>query len=248
MTTKTVEIFAVDHEGRSMSLPLSADDYLEALRELIDFLNQQAGAYLDALAGFTGNKARVELQVARIRRRHSLQKDADGANTVVSSSYEDPSKPEFIISRITRSSDYLAANSQGGFNEQQTARAAIVFIFAYWDEEIRPRLARAKKVSSPNEIQVDEFGDLRLLRRSIIHNRGKLSKALHQKLKVMGDAFAPDAEIHITPDVMHQIFVRLKQGIGRLMLDHVGPRPGAPNPADLKDIAIARTRRMGPVS
>jgi len=59
------EIFVVDHKGQSASLPVPHDDYLETLREFIDFLNHQVGLYTDALASFAGNKARIEFQVAR---------------------------------------------------------------------------------------------------------------------------------------------------------------------------------------
>ena len=48
----TFEIFVVDRKGQSASLPVSKDDYLETLREFIDFVNRQVGVYMDALAGF----------------------------------------------------------------------------------------------------------------------------------------------------------------------------------------------------
>jgi hypothetical protein len=42
-----------------------------------------------------------------------------------------------------------------------------VFIFAYWDEEIRPQIAKIRGVDS-NDVQVDALGDLRILRKSIM--------------------------------------------------------------------------------
>jgi hypothetical protein len=227
--------------GELMSLPTSNDDYLDTLREFIDFINRQVGVYMDAIAGFAGNKTRIELQTARVRRRLGVQKDHDGLNVVVSSSLEDPNSPEVIHNRISRAKDYIADNSEDGFNEQQQARAIIVFMFAYWDEEIRPRLARAKDLFSANEIPVDALGDLRALRRAIIHNKGVLTSTLHEKLKVMRDMFVPDAEICVSHDAMHQVFVRTKQGIGQLIIDHLGSRPGTPPVSELKDVAIQRT-------
>ena len=217
------------------------DDYLDTLREFIDFVNGQVGVYMDAIAGFAGNKARIEFQTARVQRRFQKGKDVDGANVVVGTSLEDPNSPDVIHNRISRAKDYIADNSESGYNEQQQARAIIVFMFAYWDEEIRPRLARTKNLSGPNEIRVEAMGDLRLLRRAIIHNKGKLARALHQRLKVMKDLFEPDVDIQISHETMHQVFVRSKQGIGALILDHVGQRPGAPDVGDIKDVAIQRT-------
>jgi hypothetical protein len=73
-----------------VSLLMLNDDYLDTLREFIDFINRQVGVYMDAIAGFGGNKARIELQTARIKRRHWKGKDIDGANIVVGTSLEDP--------------------------------------------------------------------------------------------------------------------------------------------------------------
>ena len=241
MTVETIEIFIVTHKGGLVSLPMPNDDYLDTLREFIDFINRQVGVYMDAIAGFSGNKARMELQTARVRRRFKKGKDIDGVNIVVSTSLEDPNSPDVILNRISRTKDYIAENTEGGYNEQQQSRAIIVFMFAYWDEEIRPRLAQTKNLNSPNDIRVDAMGDLRLLRRAIIHNKGKLTGALHDRLRVMKDLFDPDADILISHNTMHQIFVRSKQGIGHLILDHVGKRPGAPDVADIKEVAIQRT-------
>jgi hypothetical protein len=233
----TIELFVVTRKGEMASLPMPNDDYLDTLREFIDFINRQAGVYMDAIAGFAGNKVRFELQVARVRRRFPGGRDTDGANIVVSTSLEDPHSPDVILNRISRAKDYITDNSERGYNEQQQARAIIVFVFAYWDEEIRPRLARAKNLASTNEIRVDVMGDLRLLRQSIIHNKGNLVGALHHRLKVMQDLFVPE----ISHDSMHQVFIRLKQGIGGLILDHIGRRPGAPDVDEIKDVAIQRT-------
>jgi hypothetical protein len=237
-----VEIHIVTDKGGAATLPIPNDDYLEALREFIDFVNRQVGVYMDAIGGFAGNKTRIEFQAARVRRRFSGGKGADGSNIVMSSSLEDPTRPGVILNRISRVVDYLADNSEGGFNEQQQARATMVFIFSYWDEEIRPRLARARNVS-PNEIRVNALGDLRLLRGSIIHNKSVLAAGVYEKLSVMQDLFAPDHSICVTHDSMHQIFVRVKQGVGQLILEHVGPRPGAPQSSEIKDVAIQRLGR-----
>ncbi len=218
------------------------DDYLETLREFINFVNQQVGVYMDALAGFAGNKARIELQVARVLRKTSQRKDDDGIDVSVWSSFEDPNSPNIIHNRITRAKDFAAYNSAGGFNEQQHVRSIIVVLFSFWDEEIRPRLARSKNLSSPNEIQIDAFGDLRLLRRAIIHNKGVLSAANYANLRIMKDMFVPDGEIIISHDQMHKLFVHLKQGIANLILAHTGPRPGAPVAGEIVDVVIQRIR------
>ena len=125
---------------------------------------------------------------------------------------KDRGSPDIIHNRITRAVDYIVYNSVHGFNEQQHARAIVVMIFAFFNEEIRPRLARCKNID-PNEIKVDALGDLRLLRHAIIHNKGVLSRSAQAKLKVMKDLFAPDAEIVVSHDDMHSLFSALKQDV-----------------------------------
>jgi hypothetical protein len=213
----------------------------QTLREFIDFVNRQVGVYMDALAGFAGNKTRIEFQVARVLRRTGRRKDNDGVNVMVWSSFEDRDNPDIIHNRITRAADYIACNSVNGSNEQQHVWAIIVMIFSFWDEEIRPRLARCKNIDS-KDIKVDALGDLRLVRHAIIHNKGVVSAAAHAKLKVMKDLFAPEAEIVISHDQMHKLFAALKQGVAALILEHTGQRPGAPNVSEIVDLAIQRKR------
>jgi hypothetical protein len=46
----------------------------DIIREYIDFVNEQVGTYMDALAGFAGHYSRVERQVHRICRPVSRRK------------------------------------------------------------------------------------------------------------------------------------------------------------------------------
>jgi hypothetical protein len=233
------DVFVVDRKGQSASLSMPRDDYLETLREFIDVVNAQVGLYMDALAGFAGNRVRIEFQVARVLRKSQQRKDPDGVPVTVWSSFEDPDSPDVIHNRITRAADYIACNAVHGFNEQQQVRAIIVLLFAIWDEEIRPRLAHCKQLA-PNDIRVDALGDLRILRHAIIHNKGMLSASAYGKLKIMKDIFTASAPIILSHDRMHRLFVTLKQGIAALILDHTGPRPGAPRISEIQDVAIQR--------
>jgi hypothetical protein len=217
------------------------DEYLETLREFIDFVNRQVGVYMDALAGFAGNKTRIEFQVARILRSTQKRKDSNGLNVTVWSSFEDPGSPKVIHNRIVRAADYIAYNSADGANEQQHARAIIVMLFTYWNEEIRPRLARCKDIDA-NDIKVDALGDLRLLRHAILHNKGVLASAKHAQIKMMRDMFEPEKEIIISHEAMHKLFVGVKQGVADLILEHTGQRPGAPNASEIVDLAIQRKK------
>lgn len=138
---------------------------LDVLRRFIDFVNCQVGVYCDCLSSFYGNKVRVERQVARVTRPASRRFE-NGQTVITWASLEDPTRPDVIHHRIIRADEFITMNSEAGFNEQQVCWSIIVFMFAYWDEEIRPQIANIRGVE-PNDVQIDAFGDLRICGRAL---------------------------------------------------------------------------------
>jgi len=209
---------------------------LPILRGFIDFVNKQSSVYVDCLNGFEGNKVRIERQVARVT-FPTRRKMRDDQEVIVWDSMEDPSKPEVIHSSIRKSSTYLADNAEGGFNEQQVCRAIIVFIFAHWDEEVRPAIAKVRGVK-PNDIKIDALGDLRIFRKAIVHAKGVVAATEHAKLTGMADLVRPGEKLVLSHDQMHKVFVSVKNAIAQVLLHYSGGLPGAPSPNDIVDVAI----------
>lgn len=210
--------------------------------EFIDFVNRQSQAYMDAVGGFAGHTARVGRQVARAQ-RPVKKENRDGLETVTWASYEIEDKPDIILHRIIRTSDYIADNSPGGSNEQQMVRAILVFMYAYWDEDIRHRWAGARKID-PADIKIDIFGDLRLFRHALLHKKGVMPAATFKKLKVLGHIVGPDKPMHIDYEQMHDIFVKVKQAVGKMLLTELGALENAPfKIEELRDFAVQRGRR-----
>jgi hypothetical protein len=117
-----------------------------------------------------------------------------------------------------------------------------VFVYAYWDEEIRPQIAKIRDVPK-NDVRLDVFGDLRILRQTIVHHRGVLKIADHLKLKVLSALCHAGVTISPTHDEMHKIFVAIKSAIGALILEYTAHLPGAPKPEEIVDIAIQNESR-----
>lgn len=214
---------------------------LDVLRGFIDFINRQVGVYSDCLSGFQGNKVRVERQVARVQRPTSKRIE-NGIPVVVYTSVEDASSPDVIHHRIIRADEFITVNSEAAFNEQQICWSIITFVFAYWEEAIRSQIAKIRGQSA-DDIKLDELGDLRILRNSIIHNGGVLTAADHTRLIMLASLFNPNSKISPTHDQMHKIFVAVKQAIGRLILTYTGDLPGAPKPEEIVSIAIQNARQ-----
>jgi hypothetical protein len=209
---------------------------LEVLRGFIDFVNRQVGVYCDCLAGFEGNKVRIERQIARVNKPVS-RKIENGQPVIVWASVEDPSRPDIIHHRIVRADEMVSQNSEAGFNERQICWAIIAFVYSYWDEDIRPKISKIRGVHK-DDVKVDAFGDLRILRHCILHDGGTLSIAAHAKLRSMSNLFEAETLIAPTHDEMHKVFVAVKNSVGRLILEYTGGLPGAPHPDQIVDIAI----------
>lgn len=207
------------------------------IREYIDFVNRQVGVYMDALAGFAGHCTRVERQVHRVNKPTSSRIDNAGQRVVVWASYEDPTQPDVIHNRIIRANDYIAANSEGGSNEQQHSQAILVFLFTYWEDEIRPRLAVLRKIKL-EEIRSDIMGDLRILRNVILHNKGIIRSEEYRKLKKVMDMFSVNQAVYIPYENMHKIFVLIKQDCARMLFELWGIRDTPIQPRAIKDVAI----------
>ena len=100
----------------------------------------------------------------------------------------------------------------------------MVFLFTFWEDEIRPRLAAAKGTPI-NEIRSDIMGDMRILRHAILHAKGVVRAEEQRRLKVLTSMFLPDTPIHISYEDMHHLFVLIKQDCGRLMFEWLGGTP-----------------------
>jgi hypothetical protein len=214
-------------------------DYI--VREYIDFVNKQVGVYMDAIAGFAGHYARVERQICRIMRKTKLKKSDQ--HPVVWASYEDPCQPDIIHNRIIRSDDYLLSNSIDGSNTQQHSQAILVFLFTYWEDEIRPRLAKSMSVEV-NEIISDIMGDMRILRNVILHSKGIIRADKYKDLKLLGEMFSVNQPINVSYENMHKIFVLIKQDCARLLFKWLGVENSSNfKPEDLLDVAIQMRRK-----
>lgn len=178
----------------------------QVIRQYIDFVNNQVGVYMDALAGFAGHYARTEISMQRILKKEKLRPNDESHPVLVYTQYEDPSQQKFIHNRIIRAKDYISNNSPGGFNEQQHSHAVIVFLFTYWEDEIRPRLANLKNCGL-NEIKSEIMGDLRIVRNVILHSKGIIRNDKFNELKKLKDMFIVNEPVHVSYVGMHHIFV-----------------------------------------
>lgn len=200
-------------------------EYDDVVREFIDFVNLQVGVYMNSIAGFSGAKIQMERQAARVLRAQSRKKNARGDQVITHQSFEDPRSPDVIHSRIVTAENFIQENSPSGINQRQLSYSILVFIFTYWEDEIRPRLAEAAGVET-KDVKSEIMGDLRCIRNSILHTKGVFTPEWHGKLVVLKDYFTAGQQIQISYELMHQIFVKIKQGCAKLIFGWLSVDPG----------------------
>jgi hypothetical protein len=214
----------------------------DVVKEFIDFVNLQVGVYMNSIAGFSGAKIEMERQVARVLRAQSRKRDARGDQIITHQSFEDPRQPDVIHTRIVTSDNFIRECSPDGINQRQLSYSVIVFIYTYWEDEIRPRLAEASGVDV-KDVRCEIMGDLRCIRNSILHTKGVFTSEWHGKLVILKDCFAEGQQIEVSYELMHQIFVKVKQGCAKLIFGWLGVDPGDRFDIDqLKSFAIQKGR------
>jgi hypothetical protein len=157
--------------------------------EVNDYWFQMHGFYLDAITGFMVMKNHI---TSTQERRAGLIADAE----IASETFQDTtlfSYDHIFSNSIAASSIHMVTqgevkrrNSPDGLNYALLGRVCVVSFYTYWDGYLRREWALAKGVLSPsmekkaeqdkvlNEQMNDDFwGDMRLLRRSIIHHGGR---------------------------------------------------------------------------
>lgn len=163
----------------------------------------------------------MERQVLRVMRKSGLKIDDNGTPVIMHSSYEDPNAPEVVHVRIGKADDYVADNSPNGYNEQQLIFSLLVFIYTYWEDEIRPKLANAAMVDI-KAINCEIMGDLRCIRNCILHSKGVFVSEWYRKLTKLKEHFTENGRIEINSDLMHYILSQIKSETTYITLESLG--------------------------
>jgi len=139
---------------------------MAAVRDFFDEVDRLFGFFFDVgLACHTARKEieRVQLEFGSSDESPFIVRDGPPVGT-----------PEEEIEKSLHSTTIGALKQRlndPGFDLMQAAHSVVVFTYHIWDEKYRAAIALERGVEV-KDIQVDIFGDLRILRNSIIHNKG----------------------------------------------------------------------------
>jgi hypothetical protein len=96
----------------------------------------------------------------------------------------DPNTPEARQYAQWRRSEAIEQTQLKGSAETRLGQQWIVFLYALWEHEYRPRLAVAHN-RDPNDERYPLIGDLRLIRNDVIHHRGVATSTNTGRCKVL---------------------------------------------------------------
>ena len=104
--------------------------------------------------------------------------------------------------------EVIARNVVDGSNWQFLGLMCVVGIYQIWDEHFRGQIAAALGVT-PHDLKADIFGEIRELRKCIIHRRGYASERVAKA--VLTRPFPEGAPITLVPQDLHDIADRVKE-------------------------------------
>lgn len=177
------------------------------IQEFLAVVNSIVGVFFDAKAGFNLNVKQItDFEKKSLKMLNSNEhdqttfEDLDSAwiiygkgdpNINTAQSFHDTTQREFKI-----------RNSEFGGNSKFVGNMCLIAIYQFWDDKYRNQIAKIFEVKK-SQVKSDIFGDLRLIRHSIIHHNG-VAKGDVNKCKLL-NWFKPNEEILIDQEKLLQI-------------------------------------------
>lgn len=183
----------------------------EILDELLRVSRDIVGVYFDAVTGIERNLNSLEKD--QIRFLEEAKKDnpdltlekLDEAAFAYGEGDPNISMPE--IFHISSQKEYKARNSRDGKNCQFIGNMCLITIFQYWEDYYRGELAKSYGFEK-DDVKADLFGDIGLIRNSIIHCNSIASDKII-KCKIL-KWFKPGDRIFVDKNKLLEIIMNIQ--------------------------------------
>jgi hypothetical protein len=174
---------------------------MATVAEFLDEVNRLFGFYFDADMAFHLTK----LRLGEMQKTLCLN---DASNFSYTEGMPTGGPADFQNSMHATTFGALKQRmAKGGTDSQAAAQAMLVFTFHIWEEKFRTSLTT--NAGTPiSDTGSDVMGDIRLLRNSIIHNKG-IAKADVARCKVLKH-FTPGQPIHFTDAIIYDIIKAIR--------------------------------------
>lgn len=130
----------------------------------------------------------------------------------------DPNGPAAVADYSVSFGELLARLDPAGRQAKAVRARLIVFAYTLWENVYRPAIGQE---CGMERVDSDAFGDLRLYRNAILHNKGKLDEDA-ATLTVFGKGDL----IELTADQLREVFKQLVVGLNDIGVRYYGEDPG----------------------
>lgn len=148
---------------------------LELFWELDEEIKSQHALYLDSLVSYSLLNERLLAHQARTRailgdnHEYSTVEYQNGCSIL----YKELSSCDYdvmSVSPVMKQGELSARVAKGGQNTLRLGDQCVITAYTRWDEYYREEIAGALSIPTKN-LEIDFWGDLRLMRNSILHNK-----------------------------------------------------------------------------
>jgi hypothetical protein len=186
------------------------------------------GVYLMSTQGFSLLiKELTDLQLTTVNKFRTTQPELASIQYLDSTSYifgqGDPNLSTSIELYRCTQGEYKERNSKKGINSRFIGNMCVIAMYQYWEDYYRQEIASLLNKTSKNEIVSDIMGDIKILRRSIIHHRGIALKDV-ESCKLLR-WFKKGDDIFIDENMMQFIVFQVKSYLRALQGEVQKPLP-----------------------
>jgi hypothetical protein len=186
---------------------------MEAIDEFVSFVDSTQGLYLDMRRGFGAIVFDFDRVRADYIKQHPEVTPAQLDIQTMTYSVGNLGEPGSYALHECTQAEWRQRNTAFGDNPIRAGNMCLVHLFQFWNDYYRARIAAAIGVDT-NDLKVDIFGDLRLLRHSIIHHRAIALPDVARCKKVHW--FKPGDTIAMTRAQFLELVVFIKEALNAL--------------------------------
>ena len=190
----------------------------DLVKDIDNHIDEALRVYLDSTMGYQHNKVYLEKsQKAASQETGKNIAELDKINFTYGTG--DPGAADSKVWLEISQEQFKLHNSDRGKNEIFVGQMTLIFIFSFWEEIYRPKMARILNVQK-NEISIDIFGELRNLRNDIVHHGGVATRNNTGKNRII--SFTEGTEIRLGQDLAGEIASQLRRQLEGFVLEKTG--------------------------
>jgi hypothetical protein len=185
---------------------------MNAIDEFEEKIDTIYGVYLDSISGFKKlidwHKKEQEKTVELFKKTNPKLASIDYLDTTLYMYGKgNPNIPDSLVLHKCTQKEYKIRNREHGLNYKFIGNMSVVAIFSYWEDNYRAKIAKLFEMQK-NMVKTKVLGDIRILRRSIIHHNNIALKDV-DNCEVL-TWFNKGDEIYIDKPKFEQIIGNLK--------------------------------------